>query len=93
MGHSGRDLAIGLLHSICLYHVEAFVKYVSAELLPLPCSISTTTPEHAVVYSWDSVVELPGTARIGTGAIIISSLLPTCLSVRLIWSGLTGKIN
>ncbi|WMV34321.1 hypothetical protein MTR67_027706 [Solanum verrucosum] len=41
MGHSGNDLANGLLHSICLYHAEAFVNYVWAELLPLSYCIST----------------------------------------------------
>ncbi|KAG5601033.1 hypothetical protein H5410_032403 [Solanum commersonii] len=41
-------------------------------------------------HFWDSVVEVLGVARIDTGAVIISSLLSTCLSVRLIWSGL-GK--
>lgn len=29
-------------------------------------------PEHAVVYSWGPVVELPVASRIGVGAIIIS---------------------
>lgn len=51
--------------------MEAFVNYVSAELLPPSCCISTTT-QHAVVYSWGPVVELPVASRIGVGAIIIS---------------------
>lgn len=72
---------------------EAFVNYILASYCPYRAA-SPPPLQSMWVYivgTRDSIVELPGAARIGAGAIVISSLLSTRLSVRLIWSGLTGK--